>query len=516
MPTTYGGGLSFITPLSPDPPAPPGPGEASIPNPDRLLWRWVLTDLNGIILTLLDHLATNRSVTRNLASPSEMSGVVPSDNPEINILSAFDGDPFLSEGNRLLYGFRREALVPDYPWTIRASGIVLQVEDSSESDDATTRFTAYDPLQYLFQIPVLKSPNAQTKAGTYFTVNGWDNNQLQLLPAEGAVYPLGIPVNQIMMDVFLNGLAALNSQSLFLGINLPVGAQAAFIDIFNGVIQECPSLPDPYLIAQGKTVGDVWSDFVEAGLCDVVMEPFYEPINSPGILSLLNIYNGETGASSYRGGDGPADEQGFNYGAVFSWDRPGRSSTAISRLEDGSQRANELVLFDGQGGAPVFQIGTKIPYMDTESMEKYGVYFSQQFFTATNPAGIRGIMADQLYLRSFGKTTVTVNPAPEFSPEPFIDYDLGDRVPVYAGRDSPPAILPNAFRKELIGYQRIVGIPIDIDDNGVETVRELIVGPTSPPVGGGPDAIGGTLATQSVAVTTANTVNRAINRTGLL
>ena len=43
-------------------------------------------------------------------------------------------------------------------------------------------------------------------------------------------------------------------------------------------------------------------------------------------------------------------------------------------------------------------------------------------------------------------------------------------------------------------YQRIYGIPVEIDDNGTETVRELIVGPIGgPPIGGPP--VGGVAVT---------------------
>jgi hypothetical protein len=115
------------------------------------------------------------------------------------------------------------------------------------------------------------------------------------------------------------------------------------------------------------------------------------------------------------------------------------------------------------------------------------------------------LAAEQLRLRKSFKETLTVNPAPERSPEPFVDYYLGDRVPVYVSnrmRQALPAgVLPFA-------WQRIYGIPVEIDDNGVETVRELLVGP----VGGPPPVVAAgqqaPQVNQQVAITTARSTNR--------
>lgn len=98
------------------------------------LWRFVVTDLGGATLTILDHLASDKMVTPKLNEPLEVSGTVPSDNSEINILHT-DGFPFLAEGVRQLYGFRRESNSSPY-YTIRASTLILQVSDASGTGDA--------------------------------------------------------------------------------------------------------------------------------------------------------------------------------------------------------------------------------------------------------------------------------------------------------------------------------------------------------------------------------------------
>ena len=51
---------------------------------------------------------------------------------------------------------------------------------------------------------------------------------------------------------------------------------------------------------------------------------------------------------------------------------------------------------------------------------------------------------------------------------PWTEYDLGDRVPVYASA---------RLRKLLSGYQRVYGMPIQISDDALEHIDALLVSP---------------------------------------
>jgi hypothetical protein len=189
----------------------------------------------------------------------------------------------------------------------------------------------------------------------------------------------------------------------------------------------------------------------------------------------------------------------FNYNAIFSWDRPGRSVVGIDDLFDGTARANHIIYYNGQGGPPIAPYASA-EFRDATSIATYGEYAPSQFFPAqTVKEGVKAIAAQQLALRANFKQTLTVNPAPERSPEPFVDYYLGDRVPVYASdnlrQEIPSGVLPFA-------WQRVYGIPVQIDDNGVETVRELLVGP----VGGAPP-VSGPGAPQGIQSMTTNQMN---------
>jgi len=505
-----------------------GAGAPGNPVPDRAgvcerVWRFAVTDLQGETLTILDHLASERTVTPMLNEPLQVTGTVPSDSPEVNMLHT-DNLPFLAEGVRQLYCFRRESNVTPY-YTIRASTLIMQVGDASRSDDARSRFTAWDPWQYLFSRPVLQSSLAVVVNPQDVPTPGVDG---QLIPAQRLLYPSTMRADEIILDILVTTAA-------FADITAPAAAIEMFIDynntgFYTGTIEQCAKFSTGFPIQQGTSVGQALKDMCDTGYVDIVLEPIYDPANRPGILCQLSIYaqsvvNGEItklGAGSY------------NYAAQFAWDRPGRSLVGFDDLFDGTGRANHIQYYTGSGGPSITAAN------DAASIAKYGEYWaqSQSFFPAVSAAeidSVKAIARMQLALRKTFKQTLTVNPAPERSPDPFVDYYLGDGVPVFIGRpqqddpstapvvgvyrlgDSrsrqtlPPGYtgVPPSPNPLMLVWQRVYGIPIDIDDNGVETVRELIVGPVGappPPAGAGGQQAPQT--NQQVAITTARQTNR--------
>jgi hypothetical protein len=479
-------------------------------------------------------------VTPKLNEPLEISGTVPSDNPEVNILHT-DGFPFLAEGVRQLYGFRRESDTSPY-YTIRASTLIMQVSDASASGDARSRFTSWDPWQYLFSLPVLQSSLATIGNGGSAGVDGL------LIPAANSFYPQSVSADQIIVDILTNATA-------FSDPTAPVAAQNCFLDLTGGTIEVCsaPAIGKSWEIQQGTSIGQALQDICATGACDIVLTPIYDPSVRPGILCELNV----------RTQTSPANGAGsFNYSAVFAWDKPGRSVVGIDDVFDGTQRANHIVYYNGQGGPPIAPYASA-QFRDPVSIATYGEYAPSQFFPAqTVKEGVQAIAAQQLVLRANFKQTLTINPAPERSPEPFVDYYLGDRVPVYASNNMRQVIPPvpttnaninlvnsasivvhstagfpvtgtivllggnvtytgttaTAFTgcsghpatlggEGVIGYgilawQRIYGIPVQIDDNGVETVREILVGPV-----GGPPPVSGPAAPMGFKSMTTNQRN---------
>jgi hypothetical protein len=144
-------------------------------------------------------------------------------------------------------------------------------------------------------------------------------------------------------------------------------------------------------------------------------------------------------------------------------------------LYDGTARANVVQYWRSQGGKAVVQ------YENAASRAIYGSYWAQQFFPGQDivdePPETAAKM--QLALRKNYKETLTVTPSPQRSHDPFVDYGLGDRVPIYLSNQMRQP-LPPEWDQGLV-WQRVYGIPVDIDDNGSETIRQLIVGPIGAP-----------------------------------
>lgn len=396
-------------------------------------WRFVVTDNNTLPITLLDRLASNRSASFLLNHPAQTDGYVPSDSPEINILHT-DGYPFLAEGVRLLYGFRQEfdnlaPVDPTTEWVCRFAGRIELVEDDTRTEDAQTHYTAYDPWRYWHDLILYTDSD-----GTEF-LNGAAGTLLTGRADEIAVY-------------LMNGYACPNDWT--------------FVNP-GGTIEVCATLPDGLWIPQGTSLGEALTMLTSTGLIDIVLEPVYDPVTYGGTLCLYNIY-------VKAGVDNPS--------AVFAWDMPSRSLVGISDLQDGTQRANNIIVHAGQGGKVVY--GTQLGLMvDTASEITYGRYYSESFESGQNStfaeAQLYNLAAAELELRKNGKTTVTCHPAPERSPSPFTDYWLGDRVPIYAS---------NNLRLAVNGVSRVYGVELSMSNDALETVEQLltVADVASPPV----------------------------------
>jgi hypothetical protein len=386
-------------------------------------WRIAILDLQTFqVLSLLDVIATGRTVSYTLDAPTQGVFTVPSDSPQVNIpWPNDDDDPFVSEGGRSALWLRRDG--PDgAAWTPRHHGLILQLEDAAESDNASTHVTCPDPWQYLFARPVCKADGS--------------------LPGPKGLSFSATKINVIAGELLANTIANQGITGIDLG---PLYGGTSF---WEGTIVDCDEIDINF--QQGTTVGEAWQQLTNQDGCDIILTAIYDPFNRPGYLVEGSIYP-QAGANRDN--------------AIFAWDKPGRSLVQISRLKDGTLRANKVKFFAGQGGSA--PNGQTIPVQtDAASVAKYGEYWRQQFFPGQNVAGVAQLLAQaELALSKDGRTTVTISPAPERSPIPFDDYFLGDRVPVYAS---------DRLRTPLFGYQRVYGIPLTIADDSVEQVQQLL------------------------------------------
>lgn len=394
-------------------------------------WRFVSTDLDSNVATVLDRVASDRMVVPLLGVPSWLGFTVPSDSPLVNIpFPTISDDSTVAEGTRLIYAFRQESDSSPY-FVCRGAGTSLQLEDTAEQDTARTRVVAWDPWKLAYSRP------AQDADGNLPDPMGdWDGQ-----------YSAGTEVGEIVLDQLLNTIA--NNGMM----RVDAGAFWGGTGFYTGTLESTDSWSDtePYKVQPGMFVGDVWMAMQTTGKLDIVLTPIYDPINRPGYTHQLSIYQ----------------QAGVNQpDCVFGWDTAPHSLTQLSRVYDGTQRANKIKMGAGQGAAQ----GATALKTDATSVTKYGEYWGQQLFPSVlSQDGLDFIAAWQLELRKNGKQTVQFSPTPERSPCPFIDYDLGDHVRSYATADN--------FRQVMDGYLRVYGFPISISDDALEEVKGMVLLP---------------------------------------
>ena len=417
-------------------------------------WRWVVTDLESSTLTFLDRLAAEAVVTYTLDKGATARLSVPAGNPEVNIL-ADDGDPFVSEGNRLLYGFRREGGGPgDSIWKCRFAGRILLVEDQGLTEDARTTITAYDPWHLMYQRPMVNYDNDFPDKAGFFS---FDDTQVGGI---AGLFLRNTILNQGELGIDMGDTTPTwstdNAQPTPNPVPLPGTPywggpyDAVWSGRTKSVIETTTQLDTD--TQQGLMVGEVFDLMVSSGAVDFLLTPIYDPVRRPGYTHELSIYN--------RAGVEASD-------AIFAWDKPGRNLTQINSLRDGTKRANTIRYYAETGGPPV---GGGIPIADGTSILKYGESWHEEFWPGRIEAAALAMAELQLELMKNGIHTVEVTPSPERAPFVFSEYWLGDTVPVYAS---------NKLRQEIAGFQRIYGIVLNIDENSYEQLPSLLVSPDS-------------------------------------
>jgi len=440
-----GGGGGVTPPIGPGVPLPPlsSGGLAGIRFYQGPPWRWVVTDLETNTLTFLDRLAMEVTVSYALNKGSTAKLSIPSANPEVNILHT-DGDPFVSEGNRLLYGFRREGGTEEgHPelWRVRFAGKILQVEDTGETENARTIITAFDPWHLLYQRPMKNIDNEFPDKAGFFS---FDDTQV------------GVICRVFLRNTIVNDGSGLNDHG-DLGIDMGDGPTSDLEPAY-GDLPGTPYWDGEYEnttqrdvdCQQGMAVGEVWDQQLETGALDILMTPIYDPVNRPGYMVDLSIFEI---AGTER------DD------AIFAWDKPSRNLVGIDSLRDGTKRANTIRYYSDQGGAAS---GTGIPQSYGPSIIKYGETWHQQFFPDRIEPVVNALATLQLLLMENGIHTVTMTPSPERMPFLFTEFWLGDTFPVYASSN---------LRQSIAGFQRLYGVVLSIDENSYEQVPQLLVSP---------------------------------------
>jgi len=398
------------------------------PNSRGCQWRFIVTDLSHVTTTWLDRLAMQREVVVTRGAPRQASMTVPSDNPEVNIpWPTLTDDAFVAEGNRFLIGFRREGrLYHDNPWFCRFAGLIMEVEDTGETDQATTDIVAYDPWKYMYRRPILRQDGS--------------------LPTErGNDYVAGITPDTMIMEQLV--LAEAYGTTTFIDYG-----QAGDGSQYTGVIETCDALEDEgdglgMNFPPGASIGEMFDTLQALGTCDIVLEPIYDPINRPGYLVQISIlqHKGE-----------------FRPEAVVGWDVWPRNATQITRGVDGTERGNRMKFYASNN------LVISTPINDAASIAKYGDYWSMQTFPGfPSIATAQTLGQKQLTLLANGQITYQLSLSPERAPMPFLEYEDGDTIPVYSSK---------RLRFHIPGEQvRVESIPVAVGEDDVERIDSLLV-----------------------------------------
>lgn len=400
-------------------------------------WRYLFTDLDGAITTYASGLVNQRSVVLTLGEAETISGtIIAPDDARVNTLSA-DGYPHVAPTKRIVWAFRREGGTP--PWVPRAAGILMLPQDQGGDTVPVSTFVAYGPRKLLEARTVY-----QWLGGSDYQIPGPDGlNFVDLTTHDW------LTGDQIALTVLRNSILADGP------CHIDAGTDWGGTEFWNGTIETT----DPIAVnAQaGSKVAEVWKQLEDAGNCDIVLTPVWDPINRPGYTHELSIYQ-IAGTEQHN--------------SIFGWDRLNRAAAAIDRMHDATpgQFFNRALGYAGQGGAPIPTSGT---IDNAASISDFGVYWAQQFFTdaqISDPTGaaVLGLIQQGLRLAKQGKRTLTITPIPERAPVPLVAYGVGDRVFAYASK---------RLRVVSEGAQRVQSIPFAIDDDGIEHVNGLLCSP---------------------------------------
>lgn len=409
--------------------------------------RHVVTDLFGVTTTWLDRLTLGASLAFNLDQPFTGTISLHSNDPRVNRIFT-DGDPLVAQSNRLVYTFLRQnpvgGSVP--PWQCIAAGMIMSPEDQADQDVPTTHFTYYDAWQFLFGTPVFVD-----EVGTFPGPDG-----AQFWDTPGSVVAATLLANAIFGAEPTTPGTGGNGYMIDAGVTY--GGTTFWGTQTPAVIEMTPNIDINF--QQGMSVGDAWNQLLAAGNevgsatsdggVDIVLYPIYDPVNRPGYTHDLAIYN-------LAGVQQP--------GSPMAWGQFTRTAETADRQHDAtpSNFVNIANFYAGEGGPGVGLI------QNAASGEKYLAYVSSQFFPQQPDAIAVQAMAQQVItLQKQGKRTFTVNPDPLRAIGPFVGYNIGDRIPIYA---------PNNLRVAAAGYQRVQGIPLEINPDGVARVNALLLSP---------------------------------------
>lgn len=378
-------------------------GEAFTP----VEWRIVICDLQGRPLSLVSRIALEKRLSFQLDRASQCAFTVPSLDPQVQTLHT-DGYPFLNEMNRVVKAYRKEFGA----WRLRFAGVVWTLEDQGEEDAQHTLVTAFDPLQMLTHRVVLTAAGSDAVDVTFNEAGAQIIKKL------------------IQRSIDTHGTVGLGYTGS------PAQLQGSFA--------ATTALPRTFY--EGTDVASALASVTDTGTCDVTVTPVDR---TDGTLAVLSV-------SAQRGSSKPA--------AVFAYNMGNHTITRIARLKDGDRLANDVTVYGGRRTTAGSDWPVKKHLTDAPSIAAFHRHVATRASPElTQQAYVDALTAEELRFRKQPRELLSITPAAERAPLPFLEYDVGDSVPVYA-----------EMRETIAGEQRVYGFTIDVDDNAFEHVGELV------------------------------------------
>jgi hypothetical protein len=406
---------------------------------------------DGTLLADIASYAFDKKIHRRLGRPAGVSFRIASDH-DIVWTPAGDGHPYLCTG------YRKLKVTLDDPG-LYAHCIVWSLEDEGEEDISYTRVTCWDPSM-LWPARPARDPDGDFTDPLFFQEN-------TTAPA----------IMEAILDATENA-----------GIGPPDDAEGpTFLDIASGPYAgggvDCRGAPANFPMS----IADVRNLLQNAGILDCVIVP----VDSGAIMGRVECYNGDYGT------DRTATVH-YDYGTGLF------NASHLRRTEDMNEMRNKLWRYLGSrrdvqhwranitgddpdlpgnisGGAGIggalptrpSYAGGPLGDLIEASRDEIGVMMEIQVADdqgnedSVRPLQRRLWQMESLW-RALPRKMVYVTPAPGagsvYGPG---DFDIGDLISINVGTVAREAVTSQV--------QRIYGITIDIDDEGVQRIGELEV-----------------------------------------
>lgn len=393
-------------------------------------YTYELLDRDGTSLGDLTSVCKDRTRLPLLNGPQIVGGKVPSWHELVNTLHT-DGLPLLTEG------YRRVAVSKDA--TLVFDGIVWHVEDEGDENECWTTFSALDPMGAFWPRRAARDADGDLSYPTFmqdFTTG----------PA-------------IMAEIVANSITWEGE------LGLAVGTAAAGGADLSGAPVDWPS-----------SIGDVFSLLAKTGELDAIVTPG----GAGRTMGTVDFYNGDYGTDrtatvsfSYAPGTG--------VGNVSRFKRTGDMDQILNKYVkylgpkyDEQHYAGNVQIDDpGLPDPPFSTVNTRI----LASRSDLSVFHGWEIIDDEYANALRGLHERswlmESWLRAIPRELVFLTPSKKgaLAPAGYAGFDSSD----FGIGDLVGLEVSAKARKASSGAVRVYGIPITIEDDGSETIEELIL-----------------------------------------